>query len=376
MIAIALPASSFGASTKSSPHTAAKFKIALSLSYTGNDWQSEAENLVKAEAATPPYNKLVDLRVDVAGSEVTQQIATFNNEVGAGEQAIITYPLSPTALNATVEQACAHHVLVFSYDGLITAPCAYNVHYNLVDLGYQAGLWLGKQLHGHGNIALIHGIVGTADDQEEVEGVQMALAKYPGIKITANAIGNWDQALIKTAFASLLVSHPDINGVWGITGCYPVYQVLKAQGHAMIPCAGGGTEAERMLMLPKSKGGQGLNNLSIGAPPFDGELAFIQAVQVLQGKHIPQDTIIGTIDLNGTTVKLGTNPALGANVYPESMVTPGFFDDFWSPLVEQGLTAALTGKPHKVSTAEPCAQVPGCRQQAHLVINKTYPGGN
>jgi ribose transport system substrate-binding protein len=376
MVSIALPTNSFAARAKAFPHVTAKLKIALSLSYTGNDWQSEAENLVKAEAATPPYNKLVDLRIDVAGSEVTQQIATINNEVGAGEQAIITYPLSPTALNSTVEQACAHHVLVFSFDGLITAPCAYNVHPNLVDLGYKAGLWLGQQLHGHGNIALIHGIVGTADDEEEVEGVQMALAKYPGVKITANATGNWDQALIKTAFASLLVSHPNIDGVWGITGCSPVYQVLKAQGHALIPCAGGGTEAERMLMLPKSEGGQGSNNVSIGAPPYDGELAFIQAVQVLQGKHIPQDTIMPTVDLNPTTVKLGTNPASGANVYPETKVTPGFYDDFWSALVEQGLTAALTGKPDKVSTQKSCSQVPGCKQQAHLVINKTYPGGN
>jgi ribose transport system substrate-binding protein len=31
-----------------------KFKIYLSLSYSGNDWQTEAANIVKALAATPP----------------------------------------------------------------------------------------------------------------------------------------------------------------------------------------------------------------------------------------------------------------------------------------------------------------------------------
>jgi len=34
-----------------------KFKIYLSLSYSGNAWQSEAANIVKALAATPPYDK-------------------------------------------------------------------------------------------------------------------------------------------------------------------------------------------------------------------------------------------------------------------------------------------------------------------------------
>ena len=33
---------------------AKKFKIFLSLSYSGNSWQSEAANIVKALAQTPP----------------------------------------------------------------------------------------------------------------------------------------------------------------------------------------------------------------------------------------------------------------------------------------------------------------------------------
>ena len=38
-----------------------KHLIYLSLSYSGNSWQSEAANIVKALAATPPYNETVEL---------------------------------------------------------------------------------------------------------------------------------------------------------------------------------------------------------------------------------------------------------------------------------------------------------------------------
>jgi len=46
-----------------------KFKIFLSLSYSGNAWQSEAANIVKALAETPPYNKLVDLKEVISGTD-------------------------------------------------------------------------------------------------------------------------------------------------------------------------------------------------------------------------------------------------------------------------------------------------------------------
>lgn len=51
-----------------------KFKIYLSLSYSGNSWQSEAANIVKALAATPPYDQTVELTEVISGTEVQAQI--------------------------------------------------------------------------------------------------------------------------------------------------------------------------------------------------------------------------------------------------------------------------------------------------------------
>ena len=44
-----------------------KFKIYLSMSFSGGGWLTAASNAVKALAATPPYDKMVDLQEVITG---------------------------------------------------------------------------------------------------------------------------------------------------------------------------------------------------------------------------------------------------------------------------------------------------------------------
>lgn len=354
------------------------YKIDLSMSYTGNTWQTEAANLVKAEAATPPYNKTVHLSVQIAGTSLTNQINLINNEVASGANAIIVYPLSPTGLNSTIAAACAKHVVVFAYDSLVTAPCAYNVHDNVTEMGKIGMAWLAKTMTAEHktNLAVITGVAGTSANSDYEAGVKSVLKKYPKLKIVATGAGNWDQATIKTVFASMEASNPNIQGVWGTLACYSVYQVLSSLNKPQIPCAGSDSNAERVLILPKSKGGKGLNNISVSALDYSGELALMDAVKVLEGKKVAHDTILPTTSVTRSDVKLGTSPQAGDNVFPPSKVPLNMTDTFWSPLVQQGLKAQLTGKPDIVSEPKACGAVQGCIEQGSLVFNKTYPGGN
>ncbi|HSU04461.1 MAG TPA: substrate-binding domain-containing protein, partial [Acetobacteraceae bacterium] len=74
-----------------------KFKIFLSMSYIGNDWQAEAANMVKAMAASKDYRDKITLEVQVAGPNAQRQIQQINAMVQQGAQAIVVYPISPTA---------------------------------------------------------------------------------------------------------------------------------------------------------------------------------------------------------------------------------------------------------------------------------------
>lgn len=90
----------------SAAEAAEKHKIFLSMSFIGNDWQAEAANMVKAMASHKSLVDKVDLQVQVAGPNAQRQIQQINAMVQAGAEAIVIYPISPTALNQVVKNAC------------------------------------------------------------------------------------------------------------------------------------------------------------------------------------------------------------------------------------------------------------------------------
>src|ERR1700692_1578940 len=128
-------------------YAAGKYKIFLSMSYIGNDWQAEAANMVKAMAAHKSMADKVDLQVQVAGPNAQRQIQQINAMVQAGAQAIVVYPISPTALNAAVKNACDKGVMIIAYDADISEPCAYNVSIDQEEAGRVTAEWLGKHLN-------------------------------------------------------------------------------------------------------------------------------------------------------------------------------------------------------------------------------------
>lgn len=182
----------------SAAEAAEKHKIFLSMSYIGNDWQAEAANMVKAMAAHKSLADKVDLQVQVAGPNAQRQIQQINAMVQSGAEAIVVYPISPTALNQVVKNACDKGVKVFAYDAEITEPCAYNVHIDQLEAGRVTAEWLVKKLNGKGNIIAITGVPGTSVDDQRTKAAKEVFAKYPDIKIVGEAVGMWSQAVART----------------------------------------------------------------------------------------------------------------------------------------------------------------------------------
>ena len=73
------------------------YKVFLDMSYSGNSWQASAANGIKALAGTPPYDKSVEFKTVISGTDVQHQISDLQSMIAAGANAIIMYPLSPTA---------------------------------------------------------------------------------------------------------------------------------------------------------------------------------------------------------------------------------------------------------------------------------------
>ena len=89
------------------------------------------------------------------------------------------FPISPTALNQVVRNACARHVVVMAYDAEITEPCAHNVHIDQEEVGNVTANWLAKTLGGKGNIVMITGVPGTSVDTERTEAAKKDALNNP-----------------------------------------------------------------------------------------------------------------------------------------------------------------------------------------------------
>jgi len=343
-----------------------KAKVFLSMSYIGNDWQGEAANMVKAMAASKGMADKIDLQVQVSGPNAQKQIQQINAMVQAGAKAIVVYPISPTALNAAVKNACSKGVVVVAYDAEISEPCAYNVTIDQAEAGRITAEWLAKKLNGKGNIVAITGVPGTSVDTERTKAAKEVFAKYPDIKIVNEAVGMWSQAVARTELSKILATRKwdEIGGLWMQVGCYTANTMQVEAGASpdrLKPCAGEGSNGGRIQMLPANTEVEGANGtykpmgaprISYASPPYSGALALKLAVDKLGGKDIPQHTTLPLPLVTNETVKLCQEGSwaemkAGCNAFKPALVSnPGWFASIFSnETPEVGLNAALVGQP-------------------------------
>jgi ribose transport system substrate-binding protein len=345
---------------------AEKHKVFLSMSYIGNDWQAEAANMVKAMAAHKSLADKIDLQVQVAGPNAQRQIQQINAMVQAGAKAIVVYPISPTALNQVVKNACDKGVKIFAYDGDISEPCAHNISIDQEEAGRVTAEWLVKKLDGKGDIVLITGVPGTSVDDLRTKAAKEVFAKHPDIKIVGEAVGMWSQAVARTELSKITATRnwDQINGLWMQVGCYTANSMQLEAGKTpeqLLPCAGEGSNGGRIQMLPVGTEVEGAASpyaplgaprISYASPPYSGALALKLAVDAIEGKDVPMRVTLPLPLVTNETVKLcneGTWEEMkaGCNAFLPSLVSnPGWFGSIFSEQTpEIGLAAALVGQP-------------------------------
>ena len=350
----------------STADAAEKHKIYLSMSFIGNDWQAEAANMVKAMAAHKSMADKVDLQVQVAGPNAQRQIQQINAMVQAGAEAIVIFPISPTALNQVVKSACDKGVKIFAYDGDISEPCAHNILIDQEEAGRVTAEWLAKKLDGKGDIVILTGVPGTSVDQLRTKAAKEVFAKYPDIKIVGEAVGMWSQAVSRTELSKITAtrSWDQIDGLWLQVGCYTANAMQLEAGkkpEELIPCAGEGANGGRIQMLPIGTEVEGAASpyaplgaprISYASPPYSGALALKLAVDAIEGKDVPMRVTLPLPIVTSETIKLckeGTWEEMkaGCNAFLPSLVSnPGWFASIFSEQTpEIGLAAALVGQP-------------------------------
>lgn len=328
-----------------------KFVVYNNLSYSGNAWSNSAANMIKALAETAPYKDKVEFHKVISGSDISKQISDLQSMINSGADAIISYPLSPKALNAVVDQAAAKGTLMFFYDGTVTNEKAYNVSYITSGFGQNTAQALVNELGGKGKIFMNSGVSGTATDTIHNAAAKSVFKKYPGIQVVSQYWSNWDAVQSKTNTLKALAAHPDVDGIWSQDGEYGVVQALQQSGGRLVPVTGEMSNGFRnQLLTLKSKG---LTGVSSGSGPTVGAYAFKLAMEVLTGKikkgDLPHNVEFPLPWVPADEVKLGapSDPGAGGNAWPLDKVPAVFAAGIYYPdlVPEINYDSAIKGKP-------------------------------
>ena len=190
-------------------------KIAFSNNYAGNSWRQamlKSYDIVTKKAVADGVVAAADV-FTTADKEVPTQAAQIQNLILQGYDAIVINAASPDALNGAIKQACDAGIVVVSFDGIVTEPCAWRVVVDFKDMGKQEVEQMAKFQPKGGNLLEIRGLAGTSIDDAIHEGILEGVAAHPEFKIVGSVTGDWDQTTAQKAVATVLPSLPDIVGV-------------------------------------------------------------------------------------------------------------------------------------------------------------------
>lgn len=328
-----------------------KQKIFLNLSYSGNNWQDEAANLAMSIATSSQNAAKYDVTKQISGTDVQKQISDLQSMIASGAKLIVSYPISPTALDSVVQQGCQRGVTFVFYDSTVNNECAYNVAFITgarVDdpqkafFGAQTAQALVDLLGGQGKIFMNRGVPGTSTDTVHYDTAKAVFDRYPGIQVVSEYYGKWDSSLSQQETAKALAAHPDVTGIWSQDGEAGVVKALEAAGKR-IPVTGENSNYFRKRLS------EGWPGVSSGSPPAQAGVAMKVGLKVLQdgADSVPHNIEMPLPWVTTETAKAceGSEFSKGCNFFPkaeDTFVTEVFQQDL---LPESSLDSARSGSP-------------------------------
>jgi ribose transport system substrate-binding protein len=270
-------------------------KIAFSNNYAGNSWRQamlKSYDIVTKKAVADHVVAAADV-FTTADKEVPTQAAQIQNLILQGYNAIVINASSPDALNGAIRQACDAGIVVVSFDGIVTEPCAWRVVVDFKDMGRQEVEQMAKFQPKGGNLLEIRGLAGTSIDDAIHAGILEGVAKHPEFKIVASVTGDWDQTTAQKAVATVLPSLPAVAGVVDQGGDgYGAAQAFAAASRPR-PTIIMGNRQDELQWWKEQKDKDSYVTWSASIAPGVSTLAFWVAQQILDGnKTVPHDLLV------------------------------------------------------------------------------------
>lgn len=265
-------------------------KIALSNNFAGNSWRQAMLKSWDKVTKDALAKKVVAQAPSFTTSEnqATEQAAQIQNMILQGFDAIVVNAASPTALNGAVKQACDAGIVVVSFDGIVTEPCAYRIAVDFKKLGaMQIDYFVKRGLKG--NLLEIRGLAGVFVDDEIHAGIVGGVAKRSEFKIVGSVHGNWTQTVAQKEVAAILPTLPVVTAVATQGGDgYGVAQAFKAAGRPT-PIIFMGNRQDELAWWKEQRDANKYETMSASIAPGSSTFAFWVAQQILSGAKVPKE---------------------------------------------------------------------------------------
>ncbi|MCX8998284.1 ABC transporter substrate-binding protein [Rhizobiaceae bacterium BDR2-2] len=280
-------------------------KIALSNNYAGNSWRQAmltSWNKVTGEAVSAGVVAAADA-FTTAENQATEQAAQIQNMILQGYDAIVINAASPTALNGAVKEACDAGIVVVSFDGIVTEPCAWRIAVDFKEMGRSQVEYLSTKLPDGGNLLEIRGLAGVFVDDEISAGIHEGVQQFPQFRIAGSVNGDWAQDVAQRAVAGILPSLPEIVGVVTQGGDgYGAAQAFEAARRPM-PIIVMGNREDELQWWKQQKDANGYETMSVSIAPGVSTLAFWVAQQILDGKEVTKDLTVPFLSIGQDTLE-------------------------------------------------------------------------
>jgi len=275
----------------------AEMRIALSNNFAGNSWRqsmlqswAEVAELAVGEgliAEAPAFT--------TAENQATEQAAQIQNLILEGFDAIVLNAASPTALNGAVREACDAGVVVVSFDGIVTEPCAYRIVIDFAGMGTAQMDYLSGRIPDGGNLLEIRGLAGVFVDDEIHSGIEEGVGTHNQFEIAGSVHGDWTQTVAQREVAGILPTLPEVVAVVTQGGDgYGAAQAFRAAGRDM-PIIIMGNRHDELTWWAEQRDTVGYETMSLSIAPASAQVGFWVAQQILAGKEVPQDLQLPTL---------------------------------------------------------------------------------
>ena len=227
----------------------------------------------------------------------------------------MAFPISPTALNRVIRNACNKAVVVAVING-VTEPCAYVVKIDGVALGDYRTQYVIDQMGGKGNIVAITGVPGVSYGEDHHKGFKQAVARHPDINVLAGARGHVEP-LRGPPQDARAAGYQELGRNRRHRGADRLlHRLADAGGGRLVagqpdhPCAGESANGNRLQMLPVDSGVEGAlgkSGQSIGSGLWAVSYTFKTAMEVLDGDEVDHLRWYTGVEVTQDNVKLCEN---------------------------------------------------------------------